>query len=106
MQRVDCVWWCAETTVEAEQDQSKKSATRVFYTRGGKDELASPAMAPGKIDYLNRHFRFVEERLYPKRKDVMGSDADELADIRAFLVKCQVHQALKYVPPVVGRIKN
>lgn len=85
---------------------AKKSATRVFYTRGGKDTLAKPAMAPAKIDYLNRHFRFVEERMYPKRKDVLGSDPDEFADIRAFFIKCQVHQALKYVPPVVGRIKN
>jgi hypothetical protein len=35
----------------------------------------------------------------------MGTDVNELSDVFMFFLRCQVHQALRYVPPVAGRIK-
>lgn len=104
--QVDAIAVTIETTVEAPQDELKKSATRIFYTRGAKDDMWSPKLADSKVDYLRRHFRFVEEHVYKERKNVIGSDPDELSDITAFIRRCEVHQALRYVPPVAGRIKG
>jgi predicted esterase len=104
--QVDGVTLSVETMVEAAIEETSKSATRILYTRGERDTIANPKLGADKAELLRRRFRFFDERLYKQRKDVMGTDMAELGDIFSFLLRCQVHQALRYVPPVAGRIKD
>ena len=48
--------------------------------------------AEQQLQYVRRKFRIVEARRYKKRKDVLGSDMDELNDIAAFFLLCSINK--------------
>jgi len=74
------------------EEVDQKSGTPILFTTGALDTRLSGDAAEMQLQYLRRKFRIVEYRRYKKRKDVLGTDMDELADVVAFLQLCSANK--------------
>ena len=81
-----------EAHVLSMEELGSKSGTPVLVTTGERDTRFSANSAERQIQYVRRKFRIVESRRYKSRKDVMGTDEDELRDIYGFLLLCSVNK--------------
>lgn len=81
-----------EATVYSMEEANSKLDTPVLVCTGAKDQRLSEADAEAQVQYVRRKFRIVEYRRYKMRKDVLGSDADEINDIRGFFLLCAINK--------------
>lgn len=92
-----------EATVISMEGVGSKSDTPLLVTSGELDTRISPKFAVQQLEYVRRKFRIVEARRYKRRKDVLGTDPDELADINGFLLLCSVNKP-RLEPKVIHRL--
>jgi hypothetical protein len=85
------------------EEMDQKSGTPVFFTTGELDTRVEKSWAELQLQYLRRKFRIVEYRRFKKRKDVLGSDMDELNDIFAFLLLCSANKP-RLEPPQIMQL--
>jgi predicted esterase len=81
-----------DAVVVSMEEVNLKSGTPLLFTTGALDTRLSSDAAETQLQYLRRKFRIVEYRRYKKRKDVLGTDMDELADVRDFLQLCSANK--------------
>ncbi len=81
-----------DAVVVSMEEAGQKSGTPLLLSTGALDTRLSAEAADTQLQYLRRKFRIVEFRRYKKRRDVLGTDADELADVVAFLQLCSANK--------------
>jgi hypothetical protein len=92
-----------DAVVPTMEEMDQKSGTPVFFTTGELDTRVEKSWAELQLQYLRRKFRIVEYRRFKKRKDVLGSDMDELNDIFAFLLLCSANKP-RLEPPQIMQL--
>ncbi len=92
-----------DAVVISMEEMDRKNGTPILFTTGALDTRLSKEAAENQLQYLRRKFRIVEFRRYKKRKDVLGTDVDELADVVAFLQLCSANKP-RLEPPQIRQL--